>query len=498
METITTSPITNPLNLPEILLIIVQFLTHKELVQCVRVSKTWHESFLPMLWETLDFTSVLKTEILHYELALQVLAKEPSRCSLVKNFVCSNVNIPDVIKFPNLVSLEIEGRLWRYTKNIIDFVSDHVQSIERLSLSNVRLKVPYTLWDVLLSAGRQSELRLRRFHLHHRHNPRSFWIFCNNLEALYISKSNIPIIPSSFPLANEGSSREALSFWRLRTLELEDVEGQGLDNQLEWIGICKELESLRWVHRTQQSRFAMVVSNFADMALDGKWPKLHSLQVPFADIQDRDLANILKSMSNVRVLDATRSRLGPLSFQEIRLHFNTIQKLELSKCPSLTSTMLWEILQSCSQLRTLAGRTVVCTWDVVESEKCPWACTRLRELQIDFEFEQSGENQGYDRAMMNIFERLSALTMLEILDLSSVVRSNKHIQLLLSKGLGQLSSLRRLRLLRINGTKQYMSMEEIQWMKAHWRNLEALEGYMNTSPEKNQELRGSLSWLSWF
>ncbi|KAG0267729.1 hypothetical protein BG011_000041 [Mortierella polycephala] len=494
METTTTSPIINPLNLPEILLIIAQFLTRKELSQCVRVSRTWHESFLPKLWETLDFTSVQKAEILHYELALKILANEPSRRSFVKNFVCSIVNIPDFpIKFLNLVSLEVEWRLWRNTKNFIDFVSKHIQSIERLSLSNIRLKVPYNFWDVMLSAHRLSELRLRRFHIHHRHCLQSFWILCSNLEALHISKSNIPIISS--PLDEEDSPREAQSFSRLRTMELEDIEGQSLAMQLEWIGICKELESLRWVHRTQQSRFAIVINNFADMALDGKWPKLHSLQIPFTDIQDRDLANILQSMSSVRVLDATRSRLGPLSFQEIRLHFNTIQRLELSKCPSLTSTMLREILQSCPQLRTLVGKTVLCTWDVVESEKCPWVCTRLRELRIDFEFEQSGENQEYDRAMMNIFEKLSALTMLEILDLSSVVRSNNHIQLLLSKGLGQLRSLRHLRLLRINGTKQYMSIEEIQWMKTHWRNLEALEGYMNVSPEKNQELRGMLGWL---
>ncbi|KAI1295207.1 hypothetical protein EDD11_007955 [Mortierella claussenii] len=70
----------------------------------------------------------------------------------------------------------------------------------------------------------------------------------------------------------------------------------------------------------------------------------------------------------------------------------------------------------------------------------------------------------------------------------SAIRAPGGLDLRLRSGLGQLSSLKKLRMLRFTGVEQRMTTEDVEWMLENWPELKVVQGRLHTEEEEQTRL----------
>ncbi|KAF9191165.1 hypothetical protein BGZ50_009599 [Haplosporangium sp. Z 11] len=289
----------------------------------------------------------------------------------------------------------------------------------------------------------------------------------------------------------------------LRKLELDLPESPDIHQQLQFIRLCTNLVNLDWAlfYDTDAAFFDSLTCSLAKI-----WPTLECLKLKYSEISDKNLASILACMKRIKALDVRLTGFGDLSFQVLRSHFGTLEKLDLLHCKGVTDAMICEILQSCHKLRELTlGRVRVRELGLLSPQSRPWKCSLLRRLKLEFIFEsrastpspllatENKESEEQDYLMQLVYERLSHLTQLEILNVGHdplyVGRTalldpcENHLQFSLSKGLRQLCRLKRMCLVSASETRQEMNKQDVEWMLEHWKHFQEFFGSMNEDPE---------------
>ncbi|KAF9334349.1 hypothetical protein BG006_002297 [Podila minutissima] len=191
--------------------------------------------------------------------------------------------------------------------------------------------------------------------------------------------------------------------------------------------------------------------------------KLKSIKINCLSIPDEELAVLVENADALHKLSVPGSQAGPKTSDSLQRHFDRIVELNVRNCP-FDSKSVMTVMENSPRLQILAA-TQLSAQDVIQSGA--WVCTRLQRLQAEIvmsgiksETDARAENQG-------VFERLSALSQIEVLDTQSVVTGadNSVPQLSVDYGLDCLSTLKGLRELRVGGDSfMRTGLEDAMWM----------------------------------
>ncbi|KAF9386848.1 hypothetical protein CPB97_003274 [Podila verticillata] len=275
--------------------------------------------------------------------------------------------------------------------------------------------------------------------------------------------------------------------------------------------------------------------------------QLKSLDV-IGGLSDQQVAWILDMLPGLTKLNLGFTGFGQLSAQWL-LHrlqgtdpgtgkeynaLSLIRDLDLRGCAHVASDMLDQILQSCPNLIRFHAGLMALTQDMFESknyqppeppmrsnflslfstepavENVPvmmsspvsrWPCLKLRDLRLTI-CEKRVLHHPSPHLETMFLSQIAKFTQLERLDLSSMVPMGDDyladptaLSLLIAPfswtlqgGLAQLSTLRQLKYLALDGFRSRAGQDEVSWMKSHWPRLETLQGVLNNSLEKEWEL----------
>ncbi|KAF9295488.1 hypothetical protein BGZ74_010808, partial [Mortierella antarctica] len=223
-----------------------------------------------------------------------------------------------------------------------------------------------------------------------------------------------------------------------------------------WI-YAPNLETLHYTDKTSWSsatldnmvtdmQLAKIGKEEANSYVSNRDDKLKSIKISCLSIPDEELAMLVENADVLHKL---------------------IVELNVRSCPFDSKSVL-TVMENSPRLQILAA-TQLSAQDVIRSGA--WVCTRLQHLQAEIvmsgtksETDAKAENQG-------VFERLSALSQLEVLDTLSVVTgANNSVPLLsVEYGMGCLSTLKGLRELRVGGNSfKQTGLEDAMWMMDQW------------------------------
>lgn len=369
------------MELHDIRLIVGSFLGTHDLCSCVRVSKPWHESFLPFLY------AEAKPEPLRKHWA-----------SFSKQlFHVRNLNITSTVQpwaregilkdCRRLVRLRFESNSLNENTNpeaVLDYLIQLLQRNPQLIHVSLSLTTPYDskLWRVLVDDCP----RLTEFGLYMTYFQgeclTGFMNLATRLTSLdlencdlsqlleWMSSSPSPSsstkIQNSNIVSDDSNNNNWPGFPVLRTLRIAGQNRINSDwmDQFQIFVRAPRLESLEW--NVTDLHFPSVPEDFSGKSIpmllhmlrQRPWPRLNSLEVkeeyvgPQLSILDDDLAQILTLLPDgLKSLRIPKSRFGLLTWQAIQRHLGTLQVLQLNA----PSWMVQGFLTSCPKLRELKG-----------------------------------------------------------------------------------------------------------------------------------------------
>ncbi|KAI8596943.1 hypothetical protein EDD21DRAFT_407982 [Dissophora ornata] len=426
----------NPLDLLEIRLSIAEHLKKPDLLRCLRVCWSWHDTFLPLVWENV---SVGKSSWARPSPSQDSLTPEllHSHSHLIKDLhiVSWSGNYP--ITFPRIQTLDFNGATpsLEYLEPLIRLN----QPLVKLNLWNLDNGIDYRLWKALQKLPHMRELSLGMSSIQEDDIVR-FWTICENLESLLLEHVTFP----------QGTTPHAsMCFRKIWKLQMCYVSGMEEEEQFRFISACPNLEDLAWGYSSSiesddglEGDGAMGSAYFEEFAKEvgrKRWPRLASLTMG-VQWTEEDMYLIIEGMQRVVKIDLYDA-FGPLTFQALQRHFKNLVKLQVETSSEVASKLLQNIMCSCPALKKLEGGSVLAK-DVIEGK--PWVCLSLESLSICFMFSNTEQH-----LQPLIFECLAKLKRLKHL-YSGSVRAPFHekypvpLQFRLQSGLTALSSLWRM------------------------------------------------------
>lgn len=503
------------LELPEILQHIARYLCTNDLTQCILVCKSWHQSFLPDIWKTVDDASHHPRTGQNQDTSIPLHSQDAllHHSHLVDTLITSMpLNGQYIICYPNLRTLSIrrtdQDKLESIEEEIqtsnvsslialnptivsLDFVTIYNSYITAFGCFLDRNPNSIRLWTSV-SEGLFNLRKLKAVGMTVPHGCEwAFWDTCTRLERLDLQFSTIPLYTTTV------SSMNGLNFDCIRQLELTLIstpfaqEFQDAIEQLEVIARCSQLEDLVWKAPSLRESAALEVSNrFLALAEARTWPRLEALTLGIP-VQDNNLTSILASilaktdmpMRLLNVTDFVPIPQVPSVICTLDRHFKSLTYLNVPQ-RSLTSPMHQQILCSCPMLDHFKGSDFAAK-DALKGDG-PWICTSIRVLNVQFIF---GEDEDHLHSL--IFRRLSNLIQLEQLDVAVKRKRTRNLDFRLVRGLGALDSLTKLRKLAV-GFGHCLEIEDVVWMTDHWPQIYAIAGELHTDNGKRMSLRQHL------
>ncbi|KAF9353616.1 hypothetical protein BGX26_008621 [Mortierella sp. AD094] len=453
----------HPLDLPEIRNIIGQLLSPHCLVQCIQVSKAWHESYIPLLWSTIEFG----TEHIKFP---GVKELELNR-HLVKD-----LSYHDEVSLQHIAVCYPSLRKVRFLhfhgcqERVATFISRH-PLLSSITVSGLATELSPLFWESLL--GLQNLVSLTMYGITvSRNNTHDFSRVLPKLEKLEIFDSSLSDLPEAPEL-----------FRNMQSLILSLETDLSLETQISWIAKHPQLKHLGWF--PVLSFDARALDDLAHRAATGTWPKLQSLHLR-STASDKQVSLLITGMNQVLLLKVSSASFGPLSMSALQPHFTHLRKLDISRNALPSSAIIPRILASCPQLEHFNADRVL-GQHIVEGQS--WACEwSLTNLSICFELAPFPFAFAQQQ---DILRRISRLRYLENLDLSNYSRYEIQgtLDLRLEKGLAQLGTLKRLKKFQFYDTSQQMSLEEVNWIIENWKSLQLVNGMLNEDYEETDRLR---------
>ncbi|KAF8923419.1 hypothetical protein BGZ58_002978 [Dissophora ornata] len=485
-----------PLELPELLEHVVSFLDKTALIQCLQVCRRWKSTCAPLLWRsiTLDFRS---------DLLIPTVQARTEYHHLVRHIELYNgysEPLEDHLSqfYPNLLSLSI-----RFGGALCATILSLKPLLTSLTLVHVRLKDAYEFWSAVSELEDLQHLSITRIDVGEE-SIQLFWKVCARVDTLKLIRVR---------LASRPDPSTVFAHTQLSMFELKDMASKGED-RLGWLTQCPNLTELILPYLETLEELNIT----SPATVHATWPRLEVLKLPESDISDKDLSLLLGGMKRVKILIVPRTKFGELSFAALRPHLPGLQRLDFGSIrirgrrKAVTGRMVHEVLSSSPELQSLGGGRVSAVDFLMDGS--PWVCGgSLTSLRIYFEFPVADSMDGDALAPLTstttippaldmqrtLFQRLSTLTALEVLDLSSDSISTSEmeddgIDFRLSSGLAQLWTLKRLSTVFVNSTMQRMGTEDVEWIAEHFKNLNTFSGMLNADPHINAQLRDILGF----
>ncbi|KAF9355915.1 hypothetical protein BGX26_005962 [Mortierella sp. AD094] len=209
--------------------------------------------------------------------------------------------------------------------------------------------------------------------------------------------------------------------------------------------------------------------------------------------------------------EVRRSDFAHESFRALkeRGHFKTLRNLDLYQCPGLASWMIAEILSGCPLLESFDGHQLFAQhivpvnngnyWNNNDNNKDTWwVCRGMRYLDLHFTGFTNDPEHDVER-QWQVFAQLARLENLVYLSIGGksarmppVSRSSRFgsggLDLRLCSGLGQLCTLKKLRMLRFTGLEQQMTEQDIMWMIENLPELRVVQGKLHSNQVEQEKL----------
>ncbi|KAF9161822.1 hypothetical protein BGX20_001972 [Mortierella sp. AD010] len=421
----------DPLCLPEIQLLVAQYLEDRDLTECIRVCKLWHVAFLPCLWEdlTLKYRFIDERPIGPLLNALQrnrqLVKVLRMQSAFSTNYAISyprlhtlNLRMVDIHDRGPIPTIELEQE---YDPTPLIRLNP---SIVNLSLEFIKGPYSAPFWRAVADLTNLKNLEIRDSVIDI-NTANDFWRLFTMLNKLVVIRSSV---------VRSGTIPPMLTYPQLQTLELDQIDNLDGVAQMDLIHRCSELESLTW---RPHSRIMIHISGqFTRDLTAGKWPNLTRLSLT-NPISDVDLAAILSGMSQAATeLKLDRSGFGERALEVLkRRHSATIVSLNIAEC------------------------------QVSDQEEVFNRLSRLVQLED-----------------LNIGNRERRLSM----------SSYRGLRFKLEFGVGALASLKRIKYLSWSYIRQNLVMEDIEWMLQNWKRLKQVTGILHTDDTIGNPLREKL------
>ncbi|KAK3810176.1 MAG: hypothetical protein J3Q66DRAFT_404940 [Benniella sp.] len=298
-------PSLHPLELPEVLLSVASYVSERSLPDCVRVSKAWHQVFVPLLWKdiALQKSRPIMPQAIH------------SNSQFVKTLrICQSFAWERAAPvFPKLDSLTFEYSI--PDEYVFDFTTRH-PFLTYLGLVKTVLPLSSRLLDQLIGLYNLRHLGIRVLQADE-DNADKVWQLCARLERLDLSYLVIST------QGNLGSTE----FPHLCELRGIDCDEDCLQLVLSFVERCPNLQSFDWtLCHSENQRFIPV---FAQLIAAGTWPHLRSISARMFKHED-DLSRIVQSMRRITDFMTDELLFTPKLLGLLRPHFSHLQALNLT------------------------------------------------------------------------------------------------------------------------------------------------------------------------
>ncbi|KAF9434850.1 hypothetical protein BGZ76_007304 [Entomortierella beljakovae] len=464
----------SPFQLPELASQMTKYLNQDDLTACIRVSHDWYDHFIQFLWNEIPF----------FKNAFAPEATSISRHAyLISSLKTFEALIPQIshIRFPFLQKLELSsvGTSFATFPSDSSCITLNSLALKKLVLNGFEPNNPIEFWKWVSNIPDLDDISLKQTTI----TPETasgFWKSFCRLQSASLEYGHLPekLMTASYSPSN------------MKRLSLCFTEIVPLQQQLEMIMQCKGLEYLDWSSCCHSQE---IISKLCNHISQMNWPNLHALHLPFVSLDSNSLQQILGSTARWTELRFKSATWDIESFDALSRQFDTLKLLDLSGNLSFTSVMVNTVMSSCPNLRMLwapmiKGLDIVNDVQINKNGQSSqgWICTKLTDLVLQFDLD------GLDSQLL-ILERVASLVQLRLLDISCHgMSSYQTIKLSLDKGLDTLISLKRIYSLRFKGQMQTMTMEDIDWIIMHWKNLKYLDGELHHETNHRKVLRKAL------
>jgi len=406
----------NPLDIPEIRSMVGQYLDRQDLARCVRVSKSWHASFVPLVWST----------IWAYDEHFKIPGTPSVEAFLRHSHYIKDLNLDidapqefSLTPCPNLLNLIVRFYRFKQSKSI-DIIPVEIAKYEQLrslTILNGCSNSERVIWKPV-HYHNLSELHLNLLEIE---GTTAFWVLCSQLVSLKLGNVSVDEMPA-----------RSITFDRLQHLNLRLKSQNPIEHQLDWITQCSNLTSLNWCYSTDidDEHTSRIMKRFAP----GTWPHLSELSLEGIEFTDAQLARVIGAMQDLKSLAVHTCKVGSRFLKALRHHSQTLISLDTTSCEVLTRSLVPGILTSFPHLETLYVQPVMCE-DIIDSP--PWVCEdSLRLLYIGF-LVTPNQDAEYNQ---QVLQRISRLTNLKEIQLVRGPRGASTLDLTLENGLEHLAT----------------------------------------------------------
>ncbi|KAG9065491.1 hypothetical protein KI688_001779 [Linnemannia hyalina] len=491
---------TTILDLPdEIRLLIGKELPKKSIYTLIRVCRSFYSSFIPCIWSDLSLTNLNKSTV------------------ITADQVRLNAHRIETISFPTTLSKDYYAitypclhTLWMLAFYLDGSDDDHLQvqlqeKIDFLRRHPFLRKLNYQqkdtlsmeFWEVVATELAQLE-DLMFMGVVEQDAVDAFWRTCERVQNLHLM--DVTFHPASMPIL---STR---SFRRLRDLTINKYSWEESLPRRMWpvhlLERAKESENLKrleWSVRDIDFPVQLVLDAFEKNC----WRELCELSIGGVACSDQDVAMVLRSLTSRRLTDFELSsgRFGPLIYSCLKeMYFGHLRDLRLGQAPGVTSGMVQEIMTECVHLVNLEAPYIFVRSIATASKS--WGCLKLEKLVV-YIASQAGDEADWDGRAFEQIARLKRVRTLglqgdpdglsfvddedsrsqdimymQTLDLR-LPSSRTMLESCNNGGSGDIrgwSSLLQLREFSFDGDRQWMGVDELEWMTEHWKDLTCISG----------------------
>ncbi|KAF9104803.1 hypothetical protein BGX27_009937 [Mortierella sp. AM989] len=546
-----TSVEMNPLalNIPEIVELIARHLEAADQLSYLRVSKLFYNVTIPYLWHTIHLRCPPKTNRtlfptgvmlqrfkahirkIHFQGIFPMEYQHIDGCKRLQALLFTMPTTPDDMR-----------RFIAESRQFMKLVENCSSTLRSVTI-HLKTQRGISVWNVLAACPKLTELEIRGVNVAGDDWPLFLQVW-GRVHTLSLSKMDMTPRPTITGETAEEATEDSDSNANgksiaapggPRELSLEGTyrESSSIssNSMVALVRTCHSLESLRcrWedshLHPHLFHEFGLNPANdlrwrFLNTLTSDPWTltALHSLDLSNSNASDIHLEALLNQIHHLKVLKATCTLFGPLSYNALiaegsaptrgdgsgvtlsqsRRHCKSIETLYIDGCSSVTGAMIQRFLASCPKLERFAADRITVT-EIAQGQH--WACSGLKHLDIYLAADDDGDkkNKAYGTRSIPFlkmqrftFEKLNRLTKLERLVLTndrgrSDARMMKTLDMRMESGLCILRDLKSLREISFKSElPQKMDVEEAIWIADHWPNIKCVEGVLNKDEETSR------------
>lgn len=498
-------PNPHPLTLPEVRIIVSQYLDFTSRKACALVSKAWHADFRPSVWERVFIPGLMdRARTKEDKRALLTSVRNNIHCIKQYSYSAySEYSYQDVFyelhqlfldQCHSLVSIEVATRYSSYWETFLALIKQNKQDLRYLHLqAEGQVERHWTDRQVhTLLAGHSNLRRLTLNCVSTISGLIQALAACPSLRELLVRNH---LGPDRYDCYEEGVGRRLINYddikdlpqlatHNLQTLDLNSCADDELGSLL---ATCPKIDSLslRIGLLTSHNLLATMASHplysLCTLKLryyDGM-PKIKSILAAFPPHQLHDVSLLGVEANDVQQLvECQHKSLMAIDIHSIRWWpYQEVLTL-LASCPLLKTITV--TTNSVVDIRYLISR--------------PWICSNLEVFEIALGLDRASADlellshasvekeevaPGRDeceQAEMVFLKQLGQLTKLRDLTFNHCHQDSKEpaqscLTWRLSRGLGSLAGLSQLERLQLGRGPFLPGIAEVEFMKAHWQNL---------------------------